>query len=700
MAESSSGRTRSGAGGRERSGNTREVGVGTKKRCREVIKLWEELPICAAPPQLDKRRYKRGPKYADIICAFDIETYTLNIRGEPTALMYLWQFQAGFDCTYIGRTWDEYRVFIEHYTSALDSKLVIYVHNLHYEFSFLKSQFIIENVFAKDKRHIVRADIGDCEYRCSAIHSNMSLAEYTTKYEVAHAKLVDTVDYYTPRFFDTQLEDDVIKYGAYDVMGLVEAIQAEMDMEGDNLYTIPLTSTGYVRREARQALYHMPNKYREGLRPCYRVYQLERQAFRGGDTHANRAYVGIILENVKSVDLSSAYPYQLTTKDFPIGEWRETDPNLRSLLTHIVHRTPFLAVLQLHDVHLRNPSWGFPYIPVDKCRGLRAEVADNGRVLEADFLEITVTDIDFQIITEEYDCDIVCVESWVSKYGKLPDSYIALVQRHYRAKTELKGVEGQEVYYNKEKNRINSFYGLTAQNPVNEEYEYDDGLIKEVEVDIGSKYGECKPVMPYAWGVWCTAHARLDLHRGLKILGDNAVYVDTDSIKYLGDGDLSGYNANARERAEKAGSYATDKHGEIHYMGVFEEEAPYDKFLTWGAKKYAYEQKGELGVTIAGVGKKEGAKELAERGGLKALRPDFCFKAAGGLEAHYNDYMDVKIYHRINADGTITDIPYSSNLALTPSTYTLGLSDSYALLIANYASNNPKNLLFRWVQES
>lgn len=639
---------------------------------------------------------KRQRAYADIVCAFDIETYTLDVGGEPTAIMYMWQFQAGLGATYIGRTWDEYREFINRYTSLIDYDLVIYVQNLHYEFSFLKSQIPIENVFAKDKRHIVRFNSGKCEYRCSYIHSNMSLAEYTSKYKAPHAKLVDTVDYYTERYFDSDLDDSVIEYGAYDVMGLVEAIMIEMQIENDTLYSIPLTSTGYVRREAKDALRHIAKRYREGWKTNYRVYQLERQAFRGGDTHASRYYVGLILNDVNSADLSSDYPFQLTCKDFPVGEWTEASADIRSLLTYAKHHVPFIAVVQFYSLRLIDGRWGFPYIPYDKCRGAVNYELDNGRVLSADFIEITLTDIDLEIILSEYDSEIIGVECYTSKYMPLPPSYAAIIKEHYRLKTSLKGVKGQEVYYAKEKNRINAFFGLTAQNPAKESYTYKDGLISQDDENIETLYEKCKPTMPYAWGVWCTAHARKSLHDGLHLIGNRAVYVDTDSIKYLGDGSaLKEYNAAALELAALNGCYAEDKHGNMHYMGVFEDEPPYSKFLTWGAKKYAFEQEGEIGVTIAGVGKKAGGKELAEAGGLEKLRPGFTFVEAGGLEATYNDYMDEREF--VRGDGVA--IKYSSNLALTPSTYTLGLADNYALLLANYANKNPKNLLFRHCSE-
>ena len=44
-------------------------------------------------------------------------------------------------------------------------------------------------------------------------------------------------------------------------------------------------------------------------------------------------------------------------------------------------------------------------------------------------------------------------------------------------------------------------------------------------------------------------------------------------------------------------------------LGLFEEDAKYDKFITQGAKKYAVEINGEIQITVAGV-PKEGAKAL------------------------------------------------------------------------------------------
>ena len=53
-----------------------------------------------------------------------------------------------------------------------------------------------------------------------------------------------------------------------------------------------------------------------------------RQAFRGGNTHANRRYVGKICENVISYDMTSCYPAQQVTKKFPMRPFKFLDGDL------------------------------------------------------------------------------------------------------------------------------------------------------------------------------------------------------------------------------------------------------------------------------------------------------------------------------------------------------------------------------------
>ena len=165
--------------------------------------------------------------------------------------------------------------------------------------------------------------------------------------------------------------------------------------------------------------------------------------------------------------------------------------------------------------------------------------------------------------------------------------------------------------------------------------------------------------------------------------GDNFIYADTDSVKYVGEIDWTEYNNARIADSEKNGAYAFDKHGKRQYMGIMDDDGQYKLFRTWGAKKYAYvDTSGKLKITVAGVGKSTGAHELLAKSGdaETAIRNEFVpgtvYREAGGLEAVYNDNPPMKA---IEIDGHILKI--TSNVCLRPSTYTLGLTAEYLELL-------------------
>ena len=171
--------------------------------------------------------------------------------------MYIWQFQVGTGITIIGRYWDEFVVLLELIAGALgpDERIVVYDHNLSYEWSFLHDMKVLgpyvddESVFCLKPRKVCKFLCFDnkIEFRCSYIHSNMGLDDFTKKMQVKHQKLSgEEFDYSKTRYPWTELSDRELEYAANDVIGLVEAIQKEMEVDHDDLYSIPLTSTGYV----------------------------------------------------------------------------------------------------------------------------------------------------------------------------------------------------------------------------------------------------------------------------------------------------------------------------------------------------------------------------------------------------------------------------------------------------------------------
>ena len=601
--------------------------------------------------------------------------------------MYIWQLQFGLDYTIVGRTWDEYKQVIEKITNGLGEHeyVVFYVHNLSYEFQFLRTvhRFSEDDVFAVDSRKVLKCRAGHIEYRCSYLHSNMNLETYLNKMGAPHAKKTGQLDYTKIRYPYTELTPDEMEYCVNDVRGLVEALTIEMEHDNDTLYTIPLTSTGYVRRDVKNAMRRWGRTLAKDIAPDFTVYQLLREAFRGGNTHANRWFVGTTLKNVKSADRSSSYPDVLCNCLFPVKRFVLVENPTTDIVQELIEmrKKALLSRICLEGVRLRSESWGCPYLAKDKCRYLQGAVIDNGRIIEAVYLETTITDIDLSIILSEYDFDnIIFFDTFCSSYGRLPEPIIECNIEYYKRKTELKGMGGLELLYLKSKNKLNSIYGMMAQNPVKQsiifngtDFELDISQDKETLLDKANR----KAFLSYQWGVWCTAWARLRLEEGIRLAGDGFIYADTDSVKYIGDIDFTGYNNERIRDSEKSGAFAKDPSGTMHHMGVYEYEGEYTEFKTWGAKKYAYrDTKGKLHCVISGVSKRDGGPELERAGGLSAFKPGFVFRDAGGTESVYNDIENRTV---IMPNGE--PLKLGPNVLIKDSTYTLGLSAEYERLL-------------------
>src|SRR5699024_2468323 len=123
-------------------------------------------------------------------------------------------------------------------------------------------------------------------------------------------------------------------------------------------------------------------------------------------------------------------------------------------------------------------------------------------------------------------------------------TYKRNIARYFEKKTLLKGDESMFYEYCLSKAKLNAIYGMTAQCPVKQNIIFSNGEFIEEDRDPREIYIDYKKkaYLPYQWGVWCTAWARYRLHEGLKLAGNDAVYIDTDSIKCLRELDLTEYN--------------------------------------------------------------------------------------------------------------------------------------------------------------
>lgn len=660
---------------------------------KKALDALRGLPVLRKHGGNTGTKANKGKFILDCIAAFDTETTTIDLPDGPQAFTYVWQLQINEGLTIIGRTWPELFDLLHYWSAYMPTGcwLVIWVHNLSFEFQFMSGvyPFRPSEVFAIESRKVLYCKMFDrFEFRCSYLHSNMSLDAFARKWNTQHRKLVGDLDYTVTRYPWTPLLPDELPYMVNDVVVLVEAIRAEMEAEKVNLYTVPKTSTGWVRKDVKKAMRKVRYGYVQEMQPTYEQYRALREAFRGGNTHANRYYSGDTLHNVASVDESSAYPFVLVCCKYPAGPFFDCGSCTQDEVEKLIdtRKKAVLMRIALWDVDLADPWQGCPYLTTDKSRNIRGAVVDNGRIMKADYLETTVTDVDYQIIRKMYTwTSFYGIQVWKARYGMLPASLREEIEKYYSMKTGLKGVEGMETYYQKSKARLNSIYGMMAQNPVKQSIRYELGEFLEgdkPEEDLLAATAH-RAFTCYQWGVWCTANSRKMLQDGIDACGRDFVYTDTDSVKYRkGDSAIEArleeINAERRELALKHSAWANDPKGTPHYMGVFESEGVYAEFKTLGAKKYIcrYED-GPILCTIAGVNKKKGGPELEKHGGFDAFKEGFTFSDAGGTESIYNDIPGDPIM--LHIDGH--ELPITSNVVIAPSTYTVGLTAEYKRIL-------------------
>lgn len=131
---------------------------------------------------VSKQENKETVRMFNVPVAFDIETTSFYLNDDTkAATMYEWTFGINGNVV-IGRTWDEFFNMLEavskHLNLSINRRLVVYVHNLSFEFQFIRKWFQWAKVFAVDTRKPVYAITeSGIEFRCSFLLSGYSLAK-------------------------------------------------------------------------------------------------------------------------------------------------------------------------------------------------------------------------------------------------------------------------------------------------------------------------------------------------------------------------------------------------------------------------------------------------------------------------------------------------------------------------------------------
>lgn len=570
--------------------------------------------------------------------------------------------------------------------------IFLYFHNMSYDHFFLRSY--LYDAFGTPKKALntkphypvsMRFNNG-LILKDSLILAGCKLEKWANDLNVEHKKAVGSWDYNKVRDQDwiSDINDEELKYIECDTLAGVECIDAMCCTLGKTIYSLNLTATGIIREEVRsRAKKNRGHEWFLRQAPDYDLYRKMVRLYHGGYSHGNRYYIDTFLSEAltRGFDFASSYPFCLLSEKYPATKFvkheNREDP---SFILRNAENFAYIFTIGFINIRLKDDFEPMPALQTSKCSHTINLLTDNGRVLSAGFCQLEMCEQDLIIIDQMYTWDKAeCFDIYAAGKDYLPRWFTDYVFELFEAKCRLKAaVPFDPVQYALSKGRINGVYGLTVQAAIREEIievteagyyqineegdtaylesgQYREDFTKDKKKEYQKYLNRKNTVLPYQIGVYCTAYAfrhlfelgacvkRYYLKKDPTKLAfpPHWYYSDTDSA-YSDDWDYAAimrYNQKCKEKL-RANGYGAVKVGDKEYwLGIAEhdqEEDTYCEFKVLGSKRYAgrHESDKSLKITVAGVPKKTGVKEL--NGDLHNFTKDLIFRGeVTGKLAHY-----------------------------------------------------------------
>lgn len=656
---------------------------------------WQDFTPSEAIKSIKTSSTTNKKEYLKRWISLDTETSHNHDKENPIGWVYQWAFKLGESVVY-GRKPSEMmaalRKIADYYQLDNKKRCIIFVHNLSYDLQYLKD-FIIDafgeyKVLAIAKHHVISFTTDCFEWRCSYKLSNKSLAKWSKDLGCNNRKLEGFVDYESIHYQTEELSPNDWAYMFGDVETLDECIERQLALYGDTIATIPLTSTGYIRRDCRNEFkkdnHNWKRFQRTRLYPT--TYALLRAEFSGGITHGDRFRIGKTIrpkegEKIAHRDFRSHYPSQQRTRGFPMGNFvlYDTDVSI-SRVNEILKEYCIICEVTITNCEIKEANITFPYLQVSKCiegrQGKIRMVKDNGRVLQlAGTVKLSCNEHDLKWLLRLYDFEYFNIDTlYASKRGYMPEFMVNTIDKYFHGKTMYKKLAEAETNPEKKldyelslmkaKNGLNGIYGCSATDCIRTSYlleneDRENPWKAEYPDDIGKAldkfYNSRNSFMRYQWGCWTTSGARDELFVFIyDVIGvERCLYCDTDSIFYISDEEtekrIEEYNEKLTAKSMKLGAYI-DYEGKIVTYNYFAIEDDISAFRFLHSKCYAYEDmNGELHCTIAGVparvieGTDEDGKPIyytreEELGSIEELKEGKQFVKCGGTSVSYCEH--------------------------------------------------------------
>jgi len=553
---------------------------------------------------------------------------------------------------------DWMKLLIILYSLNTDDRMVVYIHNASYDLSYLIPYIQrdlpgYENKSGiMDGKKIIVYQQPPFEFRCTYLLTGKSLEMWGTDFDVEHKKKIGMYDYNQILFPDTPLSDQQQQYIENDVICMEECFAKQLEFTHDNVATIPLTATGYVRRDLRSACnndYYRNNYFNNSVLNA-EAYLFCLNSYAGGYTHNNRFFKsGVQVGPIGHRDFRSHYPSQIRCYPLPFGK---AEVYYDCMKSYHRKRHGDIRIQQILDLHprfytitkllitkcaLKNvDECSMPFMQRSKMFQLAENsrmICDNGRLLKM-VRGSFVTYLDnytLQIISDQYDLEYEVIKVYRFKNKVCPDCIAGVIDTYFAGKTNWKNEvkrcakeygEGSLPWLNASihmmlsKNRLNAIYGCMATNPLKDDYMMDFRAdpeepivhnakftsLEEIEEGLQVYYGKRNSFLPYQVGCAVTSLARFELYQYIKCIGyDKVLYCDTDSIFYFKDPETESKIEALNKEKNKTAAYIVSADGKKIYYDVFEAEPDVSHFKGLHSKCYGIVENGNLKITVAGI---------------------------------------------------------------------------------------------------
>ena len=429
--------------------------AGKKKNENRVANVWIMLDT-----ETSKKHLNEWDKDKPIVVENHVVLYTISIRVFHHNLM-----------TIYGRTPSEAVQACKAIHDALPGdETIIFIHNASYDWVFLRKFFIrdfgkpIKQLNTKSHYPVLIQFENGITLRDSLILAQRGMEKWADDLQVEHQKAVGSWDYDKFRTQSTELSTEELHYAEFDTLAGVECLDKLRASLHKHVYSMPFTATGIPREEVRiRGKMHSAHDKFYNRALTYDQQQIMERVYHGGYTHANRHFIDQKIDDdiIQCYDFASSYPYVMLSEKYPMDKFHELDYHMQIKdILRLKEKYGFVFRFCAKGVKIKNNWIGMPALQFSKMIEISINpILDNGRVLEAEYIEIWLTEMDLAVIDAQYKFEkSVCVDIMYSVKDYLPRWFTDYVYECFRDKTMLKG--GDPVEYAIAKGKVNSLIPL------------------------------------------------------------------------------------------------------------------------------------------------------------------------------------------------------------------------------------------------